>query len=95
MKEKPIDFRPPPNLLEQVGQTVAPGTHMELMTTFVSKEDGRWCIASVEGVPFPGYDAEGNPTSGEQAHMDGENSFAKRYSAAMSEPSARTEAGGY
>ena len=82
MKSKKIDFTPPSEVTAQIGE--APnGTHLELMTMYVVKGD-KWCIASIEGVPMPGYDAEGNET-GKEEHMDmdGGERMASRMKAQM------------
>lgn len=59
MKSKQIDFTPPEKLLENVGN-VPSGSRVELMTSYAVKPDGRWCIVNWEGVPAPGYDADGD-----------------------------------
>lgn len=79
--KKPIEFKVPSEVLDQIGN-VPEGTRLELMTSFAVKEPGRWCIASIEGVPMPGYDAAGNPTSDEE-HMD--SSGTDRMAAKMKE----------
>ncbi len=79
MKKK-VEFTPPPELLDQVGETLSPGQRLELFTEYAVKDDGRWCIVRVEGVPFPGYDADGNPTSGKEETMPRGN-FSDQYTA--------------
>jgi hypothetical protein len=69
MRTKPVEFKVPEEVSTQVG--AAPeGTRLELMTSYAVKDDGRWCIVSIEGVPMPGYDAAGNPTGGKEEHME-------------------------
>lgn len=50
-----IEFKPPPELASQVGENAKPGTKLELMGEFQVKENGDWCLVSVEGVAMPGY----------------------------------------
>lgn len=83
MKSKKVEFTPPSEVTDQVG-SADPGIRLELMTTYAVKEGGTWCIASIEGVPMPGYDAQGN-AEGKEDHMDmgaGER-MASRMKAAM------------
>jgi len=87
-----VEFSPPANLLEQVGQEMQAGQHLELMTQFAVKDNGQWCIVSVEGVPFPGYDQQGNPTDGKEEHMPSESAFAK---GVMGQMADQTGSGGY
>lgn len=83
MKSKPVEFSPPEEVTSQLGEAPA-GTRLELMTRFAVKDDGRWCIVSIEGVPMPGYDAEGNPTGREEhLDMDGGKRMADTYNKAM------------
>lgn len=77
---KRTEFTPPDKLLDQVGESLSPGQRLELFTEFAVKDDGRWCIVRVEGVPFPGYDADGNPTNGKDESMPRGN-FSETYSA--------------
>lgn len=83
MKTK-VEFTPPEELLTQVGDGIATGTNLELMVNFRVKDNGQWCIASVEGVPFPGYDASGNPTGESEEKAPKGNQFADRYQQEMS-----------
>jgi hypothetical protein len=69
MKSKKVEFMPPSEVTDQVGAADA-GTRLELMTTYNVKDNGQWCIVSIEGVPMPGYDAQGNPEGGKEDHMD-------------------------
>jgi hypothetical protein len=69
MKSKRVEFQPPSEVTDQIGSAPA-GTRLELMTTFAVKDDGKWCITGIEGVPMPGYDGEGNPTDKAEEHMD-------------------------
>lgn len=80
--KKPIEFKVPDEVLGQIGN-VPEGTRLELMTSFAVKEPGRWCIVSIEGVPMPGYDAEGNPDRGKDEHLD--TSGSDRMAAKMKE----------
>lgn len=82
MKSKKVEFTPPDEVKDQIGDIPA-GTRLELMTRYAVKDNGRWCITSIEGVPMPGYDAEGNPTDKEE-HMEG-GDFAKKYQEHMAE----------
>jgi len=82
MKSKKVEFTPPEALLDQVGETLSPGQRLELFTEYAVKEDGRWCIVRVEGVPFPGYDADGNPTDGKEDSAP-RGKFSETYSANM------------
>jgi hypothetical protein len=82
MKNK-VEFQPPAELSAQIGEAVAPGTNLELMANFRVKEDGSWCIAAVEGVPFPGYDAQGNPVVGTEEKAPEGSKFAERYQQEM------------
>lgn len=68
MKPKKVEFTPPSEVTTQVGEA-SPGTRLELMVNFAVKDDGKWCMTSIEGVPMPGYDAEGNP-EGKEEHLD-------------------------
>lgn len=77
---KRVEFTPPDKLLDQVGESLSPGQRLELFTEFTVKDDGRWCIVRVEGVPFPGYDADGNPENGKDESMP-HGSFSETYSA--------------
>jgi hypothetical protein len=79
MKTKVVDFTPPSELTSQIGEAVEPGQRLELMATFAVKPNGDWCIASVEGVPFPGYDADGNPTDKPEEPMNPRSQFAEKY----------------
>lgn len=79
---KKVEFSPPDELKRYVGE-VSEGTPLELMANFRVKDDGTWCIASVEGIPFPGYDADGNPTSDKEKPMDTRSEFAGRVSSEM------------
>lgn len=83
MKSKRVEFTPPEEVLEQIGQVPA-GTRMDLMASFAVKDNGRWCITAIEGVPMPGYDGEGNPTDKEE-HLDmgGGQRMADKMNAAM------------
>lgn len=83
MKNSKVEFRPPDELSAQIGENVAPNTNLELMANFRVKEDGTWCIAAVEGVPFPGYDAQGNPTSEKEERAPEGNMVADRYAQEM------------
>ncbi len=97
-RESKVEFHPPANLLEQVGESIQPGQNLELMTTFEAKGNGQWCIVSVEGVPFPGYDQQGNPTDGKEEHMPSESAFAKGVMGQMADQnrtSASSDSGGY
>lgn len=53
---KLIEFEPPPALRNAVGEGVQPGQTMELMAEFRVKDNGNWCLITVEDVPMPGYD---------------------------------------
>lgn len=75
--KKPIEFKVPEDVLSQIGN-VPEGTRLELMTTYAVKEPGRWCIASIEGVPMPGYDAQGNPDKEEHLDTGGGERMAAR-----------------
>ena len=81
MKNKPIDFKPEQILLDQIGN-VPPGTQLELMTKFMVKPNGDWCIVSIEAVPMPGFDGEGNPAYVKGESMRG-GDFVQKYSEAM------------
>lgn len=91
--ERKVDFTPPKELISQVGQAIDPGQKLELMTTFAVKPDGKWCIASVEGIPFPGYDADGNPTDGQDEMPPRGNAFADKYQEHMGQ--VDSDSGGY
>lgn len=82
MKNKPIEFTPPQSLLDQVGTNIAPDTRVELMTSYSVKPDGKWCITGWEGVPAPGYDADGNKEGNEHESMPRGN-FTESYSREM------------
>lgn len=69
MKSRKVEFTPPQEVTDQLGSAPA-GTRLELMTKFVVKNNGAWCIASIEGVPMPGYDGEGRDTGDKQETMD-------------------------
>jgi len=87
MAEKRVEFTPPKALLEAIGEGVQPGQRLDNMRTeFAVKEDGRWCIVRVDGVPFPGYDYQGNPTD-EKGDPEGmkESNFINTYKRAMSD----------
>jgi len=77
MKNGKVEFKVPDELLKYVGEA-SPGTALELMANFRVKDDGRWCIASVEGIPFPGYDADGNPEESDDRPMEMKSEFAGR-----------------
>lgn len=81
MKNK-VEFTPPSELISQVGANIPDGTNVELMVNFRSKGD-KWCIAAVEGVPFPGYDAQGNPEAEDRGYREDGNQFAERYGKEM------------
>jgi len=53
------------------------------MTKFGVKPDGKWCIKSVEGVPFPGYDELGNPTDEKEATYNRRSNFIEGYKKEM------------
>lgn len=91
MKSKKVEFKPPQEVIDQIGQIPA-DTRLELMTRYAVKADGAWCIVSIEGVPMPGYDGEGNPTDA-QEHMEG-GDFAKKYQEAMASGNAGPAGGG-
>lgn len=78
-----VEFQPPSELVSQIGESVAPGTNLELMANFRVKEDGTWCIAAVEGVPFPGYDAQGNPEGDREETAPQGNMVADRFQKEM------------
>lgn len=78
---RPIDFTPWEELKTQIGD-VSPGTRLELMTRFAVKPNGKWCIVSIEAVPAPGYDSEGNPENEKQEHMQ-TGQFESKYNEAM------------
>ena len=86
-----VEITPPAELWTQIGQSMDDGTHLELMTTFVKKGD-KLCIASVEGVPFPGYDADGNPTGEGEAAPPMASEFGKSYRGHMGQAE---DGGGY
>ncbi len=77
-KEKKVEVTPPTALLNQVGENLTEGSRLELMTEFAVKPDGRWCLVRTEGVPWPGYDADGNPV-GEEPSTAPTGNFAKNY----------------
>lgn len=79
---KRVEFKPPEELARYVGD-VSVGTPLELMANFRVKDDGTWCIASVEGIPFPGYDADGNPESDKHEAMEMKSEFAGNVSREM------------
>lgn len=80
-RQKVIDFTPSEELTAAIGDT-AGGDRLELMTIYAVKPDGRWCIASIEGVPMPGYDQYGNPESEKDESLKG-GDFVKNYHEAM------------
>lgn len=51
-----LEFEPPPELRSIVGEGVKSGQKMELVGQFQVKENGDWCLVSVEGVAMPGYE---------------------------------------
>lgn len=79
---KKVEFHPPDEVKAQIGE-VPPGSRLELMCNFAVKDDGRWCITSIEGVPMPGYDGEGNPEKEEHMDMKGGDRMASRFNEAM------------
>jgi hypothetical protein len=90
MIERRVEFVPPKALLDAVGEGVQPGQRLDNMRTeFAVKEDGRWCIVRVDGVPFPGYDYQGNPTDGKDESMPTGN-----FTAAYKRGMAGDEGGG-
>lgn len=88
MKSK-VEFKPTEEITAQVGN-VPQGTHMDLMASFKVKEDGKWCLIAVEGVPMPGYNAQGDPDGDDSDHLDmrGGERMAERMKAAMSDGGA-------
>jgi hypothetical protein len=96
---KRIEFTPPKELLDAIGEGVQPGQRLDNMRTeFAVKDDGRWCIVRVDGVPFPGYDYQGNPTDERDDTMPEGSKFIDSYKNAMAEGSTDTgapEGGGY
>lgn len=92
MSEKRVEFRPPKELLDAIGEGVQPGQRLDNMRTeFAVKDDGRWCIVRVDGVPFPGYDYQGNPTDEKDEGMP-KGKFMDTYQSAMTEGSTDTGA---
>lgn len=84
MKNSKVEFTPPQDLVAWMGSELPEDTNIELMVNFRTKGNGQWCIASVEGVPFPGYDAQGNPSEEASEHMKGGSEFSERYEKEMS-----------
>lgn len=85
-RQKVIDFTPTPELSEAIGGTSG-GDRLELMTVYAVKPDGRWCIASIEGVPMPGYDQYGSP-EGEKEESLETGDFSRKYHEAMGKEGA-------
>lgn len=57
-----IEFKPPENLKRYLGEGLAPGQKVELLTSYRVKEDGNMCITMWDDeVPAPGYNEEGEP----------------------------------
>lgn len=85
---KKVEFVPPKELLDAIGEGVQPGQRLDNMRTeFAVKEDGRWCIVRVDGVPFPGYDYQGNPTDDKEETRP-EGKFKDTYRSAMADTGA-------
>ncbi len=88
MSEKKVEVTPPQALLEQLGSAPPAGTRLELMQEFVVKPNGRWCLVRTEGVPWPGYEADGSPEE-EESQEAPTGKFKDNFMA------ARSEAGSY
>lgn len=79
---KKIEFKPTDEMKRLVGD-VPSGERFELMTEYAAKDNGDWCVTRIEGVPAPGYDAEGHAEEADKSPMDGKSQFATNYETAM------------
>lgn len=84
MKKSKVEFSIPDDVAKSIGESIKPGSNLELMVNFRVKDDGKWCIAAVEGVPFPGFTSEGEPDEEKEESYDANKSeFADKYQEAM------------
>ena len=69
MKSQKVEFTPPEDVTDQLGN-VPRGTRLELMCRVAVKDNGRWCLVAIEGIPMPGYDGEGNENNEKPETLD-------------------------